>query len=147
MNEADKRLELGIFPVTDVRLGSATGYDDGVVTVDADGLRDALLEDIRLDDVQFDVIHPGDMVRVTTVRDQVEPRVKVTDRASYIQDLTDGLLTSSVRAALTSFEACRYSKCQTPCGTRATTGTWRPTSTCSGRVARQYRSARCTTCA
>ena len=78
MNEADKRLELGIFPVTDVRLGSATGYDDGVVTVDADGLRDALLEDIRLDDVQFDVIHPGDMVRVTTVRDQVEPRVKVS---------------------------------------------------------------------
>ena len=77
MNEADKRLELGIFPVTDVRLGSATGYDDGVVTVDADGLRDALLEDIRLDDVQFDVIHPGDMVRVTTVRDQVEPRIKV----------------------------------------------------------------------
>ena len=77
MNEADKRLELGIFPVTDVRLGSRTAYDDGVVTVDADGLRDALLEDIRLDDVQFDVIHPGDMVRVTTVRDQVEPRIKV----------------------------------------------------------------------
>ena len=38
MNDADKRLELGIFPVTDVRLGDKTSYDDSVVTVDADGL-------------------------------------------------------------------------------------------------------------
>ena len=91
MNDADKRLELGIFPVTDVQLGTATSYDDGVVTVDAGGLRDALLEDLRLEDVQFDVVHPGDMVRVTTVRDQVEPRGQGERAgASYTRGSTGG---------------------------------------------------------
>ncbi len=71
------RLELGIFPVTDVVLSDRTAYEDGVVHVDANSLRDQLLSDARLDDIQFDVVHPGDAVRITTVRDQVEPRVKV----------------------------------------------------------------------
>ena len=71
------RLDLGIFPVTDVRLSDRTAYSDGVVEVDADSLRELLLADVRLADIEFDVVHPGDRVRVTTVRDQVEPRVKV----------------------------------------------------------------------
>jgi hypothetical protein len=76
------RLELGIFPVTDVVLSDRTAYLDGIVHVDGAALRDLLLEDVRLADIRFDVVHPGDAVRITTVRDQVEPRVKVEGQGS-----------------------------------------------------------------
>ncbi len=100
MSEPDKKLELGVFPVEDVRLGGRTAYEDGVVEVDAGGLREALLEDIRLSDVQFDAVHPGDQVRVTTVRDQVEPRVKVQGQGVVYPGL-DGRPVDAVGAGRT----------------------------------------------
>lgn len=72
------RLELGIFPVTNVVLSNTTRYSDGVVEVDVDSMREILLKDVRLVDVEFNIVHPGDPVRLTTVRDQVEPRIKVS---------------------------------------------------------------------
>ncbi len=91
---------MGIFPVTDVRLGAATAYRDGVVEVDASGLRESLLRDVRLDDIRFDVVHPGDRIRVTTVRDQVEPRVKVAGQGVVYPGL-DGRPVDTVGAGRT----------------------------------------------
>jgi len=71
------RLELGIFPITDIIEGDRTAYKDGVLTVDPVSLRLTTLSDSRLEDIEFEIVRPGDRVRITTVRDQVEPRAKV----------------------------------------------------------------------
>jgi glycine reductase len=70
-------LELGIFPITEIIEGNGNTYDDGVLTVDFAALRQLALSDTRLEEIDFEIVRPGDRVRITTVRDQVEPRVKV----------------------------------------------------------------------
>ncbi|HEX2229231.1 MAG TPA: glycine/sarcosine/betaine reductase component B subunit [Candidatus Binatia bacterium] len=71
-------LELADFPVSRLRIAQPFGYEAAVLTVDPDELTDLLRQDQRIDDVSFDVVHPGDQVRITGIRDIVEPRVKVT---------------------------------------------------------------------
>ena len=72
-------LELGTFPVADVILGEKTGYQDGVLTVNARELRDRLLPDSHFLDVTINVVRPGDSVRVHNILDVVEPRVRVSE--------------------------------------------------------------------
>jgi glycine reductase len=71
------RLEMGIFPVSDIVLGNRNSYRDGTVTVDAGGLLDEVLSEGTLKDVSFHVARPGDSVRITNVLDAVEPLYKV----------------------------------------------------------------------
>lgn len=72
-------LELGTFPVTDVVLGGATKYRDGVLTINATELRARLLPDAHFLDVTVDLVKPGDSVRVHNITDVVEPRIRVSD--------------------------------------------------------------------
>jgi glycine reductase complex component B subunit alpha and beta len=70
------RLEMAEFPVTRVRLGAVYHYQDGLLEVDNDDLVRRVLEDARVKTARFDVVAPGQPVRVTGIRDVVEPRVK-----------------------------------------------------------------------
>jgi glycine reductase len=70
------RLEMAEFPVRELRLGSAYRYRDGTLEVDNDDLVRRVIGDPRIRTARFDVITPGDRVRVTGIRDVVEPRVK-----------------------------------------------------------------------
>jgi glycine reductase len=71
------RLELGTFPVDEVVLGERTHWDSGKLEIDAKGIRRAILSDPRVVEAHLELIRPGDSVRVTSVRDVLEPRVKV----------------------------------------------------------------------
>jgi glycine reductase complex component B subunit alpha and beta len=71
-------LELADFPVSQLRLAQLFRYEAGVLTVDPGELADLVRQDARVEDISFAVVHPGDQVRVTGIRDIVEPRVKVT---------------------------------------------------------------------
>jgi glycine reductase len=71
------RLELAEFPVAQVRLGRAFRYDAGILDIDQQELEKLALQDARIEAISFAVVHPGDRVRVTGIRDIVEPRVKV----------------------------------------------------------------------
>ena len=71
------RLEMSEFPVREVRLGGTCRYRDGVLDVDGEALVARVLEDPRLESARLDVVRPGDPVRVTGIRDVVEPRVKL----------------------------------------------------------------------
>jgi glycine reductase len=71
------RLELGSFPVADVRFGAATRLDGDVLTVDRDAVRRLVAEDPTFRGVDVEIVHPGEAVRVVHVADTVEPRVKV----------------------------------------------------------------------
>ncbi|MDP2948081.1 MAG: glycine/sarcosine/betaine reductase component B subunit [Chloroflexota bacterium] len=71
------RLELGTFPVKDVAFGRCTQYRDGLLEVDRAGLLAALRSDTRLAGVDLVLARPGESVRITALRDIIEPRTKV----------------------------------------------------------------------
>ena len=79
MNALDKRMRLNLadFPVKEILLGRRLHYQGGALEVDQRALLDLVLEDRRIEDVSLAVVHPGEKVRVTGIRDIVEPRVKV----------------------------------------------------------------------
>ncbi len=71
------RLELGTFPVTNVREGNETGYSDGELTIDVDALAALVLEDPAITHARIEIAHPGDSTRIVGYIDVLEPRVKV----------------------------------------------------------------------
>lgn len=71
------KLEVAEFPITQVRLGRHFGYQEQTLEVDKDALIDLVLQDRRITDAALDVVRPGEKVRVTGIRDIVEPRYKV----------------------------------------------------------------------
>lgn len=72
------RLEMGMFPVSEVVLGDRTVYRGGTLTVDLAELRELALLDGNLGDVSFHTAKPGESVRITNVLDAVEPLFKVS---------------------------------------------------------------------
>jgi glycine reductase complex component B subunit alpha and beta len=70
-------LELADYPVSRLRVGESFQYQAGTVIVNTTELADLARQDARIDDVKFTVVHPGERIRITGIRDIVEPRVKV----------------------------------------------------------------------
>ena len=64
------------FPVMQLRIGKVYRYQDGLLEVDGDDLILRVLQDPRIETAKLDVVNPGEAVRVTGIRDVVEPRVK-----------------------------------------------------------------------
>jgi len=75
------RLEIAEFPVSRVRIGAAYRYQEGALEVDGDDLIQRVLQDPRIETAKLDVVNPGEAVRVTGIRDVVEPRVKLGGNA------------------------------------------------------------------
>ena len=71
------RLDLAEFSVKEIRLGKQFRYHRRILEVDQQALVDLVLDDRRIEETSLAVVHPGEKVRVTGIRDIVEPRVKV----------------------------------------------------------------------
>ena len=71
------RLELAEFPVSRINLGKRFHYDSGILEVNQEEITDLILQDKRIREASLAVAFPGEKVRITGVRDIVEPRVKV----------------------------------------------------------------------
>jgi len=71
------RLEMAEFPVTEIRLGTRFRYESGKLDLDAEELKRSVLQDKRVAEAWLEAVSPGEKVRVTGIRDVVEPRVKV----------------------------------------------------------------------
>jgi glycine reductase len=71
------RLELGHVLIKDVQFGDTTKFEKGVLYVNKDELVNLIKEDQHLASVEVDIAKPGESVRITPVKDVVEPRVKV----------------------------------------------------------------------
>lgn len=71
------KLELGRIFIRDVQFGTETRVEKGVLTVNREELRQLLLADERLVEVELDIARPGESVRIIPVKDVLEPRVKV----------------------------------------------------------------------
>lgn len=71
------RLELGHILIKDVQFGLETAIKDGVLLVNKDELISLIMEDEHLSKVDLEIARPGESVRITPVKDVIEPRVKV----------------------------------------------------------------------
>ena len=71
------RLELGQVLIKDVKFGDSTVLENGVLTINKEELINLIMEDEHIASVSVDIAKPGESVRITPVKDVVEPRVKV----------------------------------------------------------------------
>lgn len=71
------KLEMGYINITDIQFGSESKIENGVLTVDAKAIQDLVLEDEAIKSVTLDIAKPGESVRITPVKDVIQPRVKV----------------------------------------------------------------------
>src|SRR5918994_1578474 len=72
------RLELADYPVKEIRLGRTFEYRAGTLAIDQPALEEMILRDGRIAEASLAVVCPGDKVRITGIRDIVEPRVKAS---------------------------------------------------------------------
>lgn len=74
------RLELGKIFIKDIQFASESKIENNVLYVNKEELKKAVWEDEHIASVDFDIARPGESVRITPVKDVIEPRVKVEGR-------------------------------------------------------------------
>lgn len=72
------RLEIGEIIIKDIVFGDKTHIKDGVLMVNKEELKDLILEDDHIRDIDIEIAKPGEKTRITPVKDVIEPRVKVS---------------------------------------------------------------------
>ena len=70
------KLELGKIEIDDIQFGDNTEINDGVLKVNKDELMEEIADD-RVTSIEFNIVKPGDNVRIIPVKDVIEPRVKI----------------------------------------------------------------------
>lgn len=71
------KLELGYIDIKNIEFSSESKVENGTLYVNQDAITKMILEDENIKSVKLDIAHPGDSVRITPVKDVIEPRVKV----------------------------------------------------------------------
>ncbi len=71
------RLELGNILINDVQFGDKTKVDNGTLYVNKEELVELISQDEKIKNVDVELARPGESVRITPVKDVIEPRVKV----------------------------------------------------------------------
>ena len=71
------QLNLGYITIEDIAFGMVSKIEDAVLYVNKDELVSLIMKDGRFKSVSLDIAHPGESVRITPVKDVIEPRVKV----------------------------------------------------------------------
>ena len=75
------KLELGFIQINDIQFSKECKVENGTLYVDPDVVKAFMYEDddvkAWVKDFSFDVAKPGESVRITPVKDVIEPRVKV----------------------------------------------------------------------
>ncbi len=72
------KLELGKIHIKDVQFGDVTKIENGVLYVNAEELSAEVLKDDRLIGCHIELARPGESVRITPVKDVIEPRLKIS---------------------------------------------------------------------
>lgn len=72
------RLELGHININDVQFGDVSKVENGVLYVNKAELRELLLQDDHIAEINIELAKPGESTRITPVKDVIEPRVKVS---------------------------------------------------------------------
>ncbi|MEG2145078.1 MAG: glycine/sarcosine/betaine reductase component B subunit, partial [Lachnospiraceae bacterium] len=76
------KLELGKIFIKNLMFGDHTSVAGGVLTICKEEVEKLVLEDDRIIAVKVDIAKPGESVRITPVKDVIEPRVKVSGKGT-----------------------------------------------------------------
>jgi sarcosine reductase len=71
------KLELGYIHINDIQFAEKSKVENGTIFVNKDELKNLILEDENIKSVELEIAKPGDSIRITPVKDVIEPRVKV----------------------------------------------------------------------
>lgn len=71
------RLEIGNIHIKDVQFGNETKIEKGTLFVNKQEIINLVLEDEHIKSADVELARPGESIRITPVKDVVEPRVKV----------------------------------------------------------------------
>ena len=71
------KLELGYIDIHDIQFSNESKVENGVLYVNAEDIVNLIKEDENIKSVAVDIARPGESVRITPVKDVIEPRVKV----------------------------------------------------------------------
>lgn len=75
------KLELGYIQIKDIQFSKECKVENGTLYVDPEVVKDFMYQDddvkAWVKDFRFDIAKPGESVRITPVKDVIEPRVKV----------------------------------------------------------------------
>ena len=75
------KLELGFIEITDIKLAECSEVKDGTVYLNAEEIMSHLYEDEHVKacvkNIHFEIAKPNESIRITPVKDVIEPRVKV----------------------------------------------------------------------
>lgn len=72
------RLEIGNILISDIQFADATKVENSVLYISKEEMIKTIATDDRIVSVDLDIVRPGESVRVTPVKDVIEPRVKVS---------------------------------------------------------------------
>jgi len=70
------KLNLGFITIEDIQFGTVSKVEDSVLYVNKSELAELLLKDTRFKSVEPEIARPGESIRITPVKDVIEPRVK-----------------------------------------------------------------------
>lgn len=77
------KLEIGNFYVKSIEFSNETSYENGILRLNKEELLNFIKEDERIEDADLHIVNPGEMIRLCPVKEAIEPRVKVDNRALF----------------------------------------------------------------
>jgi glycine reductase len=87
------RLELGEILIKDVQFGETSEVKNGVLYVNKDEVIKLVSEDDHIKNVVVELARPGESVRITPVKDVIEPRVKVDGKGGIFPGVVSKVTT------------------------------------------------------
>ncbi len=77
------KLEIGNFYVKDIVFGDELSFKNGVLTVDKEAALNFIREDDRITEAELYIAKPGDKIRITPVKEAIEPRVRLDGKGLF----------------------------------------------------------------
>ncbi|MGF3226382.1 glycine/sarcosine/betaine reductase component B subunit [Facklamia sp. P12932] len=71
------KLELGKIQINDVKLADSSKVESNVLYINEEEIKNIVLEDDHIANVSIEIAKPGESVRITPIKDVIEPRGKV----------------------------------------------------------------------
>lgn len=77
------KLEIGNFYVKSIEFSNKTSYENGILRLNKEELLNFVKKDERITYADLHIVNPGEMTRLCPVKEAIEPRVKVNNRALF----------------------------------------------------------------
>lgn len=87
------KLQLGEIIIKDVKFDNNSRVENGILYVDAEDIKKIVLEDEKIKDIKIELARPGESVRITPVKDVIEPRTKVNTESGIFPGMMSKVTT------------------------------------------------------